>query len=142
MSPRKKEFDTGQAGDYLTLYHGTRSEDEESYRTHGIDVGRAVADEGKIWATALPTHSPRHWVHGAGWGPEYKQPTWNRVIEFKVPRTDAELVHPRVQNYQLSRSVRPDEIVQIHNPHQRYAKRIARAKELEAQRWAELRKQR
>ena len=145
---RKKAFEEGQAP-RVTLYHGTGRPgqapvDPETFRRHGIDVGRAVSDPGKVWATTAPTHQPEHWVHGSGWGDEYRQPSWSHVVEFQMPRSEYEsyqrapIQGGRSENVMIPRSIRPEEITNIHDVHALHGERIARAQELEKAKWAEM----
>jgi hypothetical protein len=138
---RRREFAAGQEGDFVTLLHGTDAP-AESFRAHGIDLGRSNPNDPVIWATQRPIHQPAGWIHGAGWGAAYKQPSFERVVEFKVPRSDIgdQLDDPgnaRMRNVRLSRSIRPDEITAIHEPMVKYRSRIAKAKELARQRYVQ-----
>lgn len=133
---RRQEFEDG-GQEHVTLWHGTKG-DPESVRSHGIQIERANPHDPVIWATQRPIHKPAGWIQGSGWGMKYRTPSFDHIVEFKVPAQEVsdQLAHPHNQtarNVKIGRSIRPEEIVTIHDMEAKYGPRITQARELQRQ---------
>jgi hypothetical protein len=132
---RQDEFDAGS--EHVTLWHGTKG-DPESIRQHGIDIGRSNPHDPVVWLTQRPIHKPEGWIQGSGWGMKYRTPSFDHIAEVRLSRSEVadQLDHPlnqNMQNVRLNRSVRPDEVVAVHDMQALHGPRIAKAYELQSQ---------